>query len=90
IGAEQTVLDLLTPVAQTEGDSILRLSELFRDGLDHTAIVMVTGPDGPASVLPRGDSMSIVRVGQDAALVPGIALAVDDAATFAQKWRPWR
>lgn len=90
IGAEQTVLDLLTPVEQSEGDAILRLPELFRDGLDHTAIVMVTGPDGPASVLPRGDSMSVVRVGRDAALAPGIALAVDDAETFAQKWRPWR
>ncbi|MEZ5297881.1 MAG: DUF58 domain-containing protein [Ilumatobacteraceae bacterium] len=90
IGVEQTVLDLLTPVGQSDPDDVLRLAELFRDGLDHTAIVMVTGPDGPASVLPRGDSVSVVRVGADAALAPGIALAVDDAETFARKWRPWR
>ena len=90
IGVEQTVLDLLTPVTQSEGESVLRLPELFRDGLDHTAIVMVTGPEGPASVLPRGDTVSVVRVGRDAALAPGIALAVDDAETFARKWRPWR
>ncbi|MAT03967.1 MAG: hypothetical protein CL424_02855 [Acidimicrobiaceae bacterium] len=90
LGAEQTVLDLLTPVGQSEGDATLRLAELFREGLDHTAIVMVTGPDGPASVLRRSESMSVVRVGRDAALAPGIALAVDDAETFARRWRPWR
>ena len=90
IGAEQTVLDLLTPATRTEHDSTLGLAELFRDGLDHTAIVMITGPDGPASVLPRSEAMSVVRVGADAALAPGIALAVDDAETFAQRWRPWR
>jgi len=89
IGTEQTVLDLLTPVGQTPGERSMRLAELFRDGLDHTAIVLVTGPNGPLSVLPRGDTMSIVRVGAGAALAPGIALAVEDAESFAQRWRPW-
>jgi hypothetical protein len=83
------VLDLLTPVGQAVDVENMSLAELFRDGLDHTAIVLVTGPDGPATVLPRTDAISVVRVGRDAAIAPGIALAVDDADMFASRWRPW-
>ena len=89
IGSESTVLDLLTPVGQAVDDENTSLAELFSGGLDHTAIVLVTGPAGPATALPRSDAISVVRVGADAAIAPGIALAVDDADTFASRWRPW-
>ena len=89
IGQESTVLDLLTPVEQVPASSSATHSELFRDGLDHTAIVLITGPDGPSTMFARHASMSVVRVGRDAALAPGVALAVDDAETFARRWRPW-
>jgi uncharacterized protein (DUF58 family) len=89
VSAETTVLDLLTPVGQSPASSAASLAELFRDGLDHTAIVMITGPGGPASNLARTNSMSVVRIGRGAVIGPGVALAVDDAEHFAQRWRPW-
>lgn len=89
IAQEQVVLDLLTPVAQAPLHQTETIAGIFRAGLDHTAIVLITGPSGPASPVLNHDSISVVRVGQGAALAPGVALAVDDAATFAQRWRPW-
>jgi uncharacterized protein (DUF58 family) len=86
---EQIVLDMLTPVAQAPRHETETLAGIFRAGLDHTAIVMITGPSGPAVPVVHHDSISVIRVGGGAALAPGIALAVDDAATFAQSWRPW-
>jgi len=90
IDHEPEVLDRLTPVGQVAAGVAIPLSELFAGGLDHTSIVMVTGPHGPASRLARSDAVSVVRIGHGAEAVPGIALAADDAATFAARWRPWR
>lgn len=90
IASEQIVLDLLSPVTQAPLDQTESLAGIFRAGLDHTAIVMVTGPSGPAAPVMNHDSISTVRVGAGAAPANGIALAVDDALTFAQRWRPWR
>lgn len=87
IGREQIVLDLLTPVGQS--DLPLPIAELFRTGLDHTAIVVVTGPRGPASTFARPSAMSIIRVGEGARPAPGVALAVEDALEFVRRWRPW-
>jgi len=89
IAKEQVVLDLLTPVAQAPRHETETLAGIFRAGLDHTAIVMVTGPNGPAAPVLRSDAISVVRVGQGAQKAAGIALAVDDAASFAVRWRPW-
>jgi uncharacterized protein (DUF58 family) len=89
IGREHLVLDLLTPVGQVPRIEAMSLAEIFADGLDHTAIVMITGPDGPTSRLGRRDAASVVRVGRGAVTAPGIALAVEDADAFAQRWRPW-
>lgn len=89
IGRESLVLDLLTPVQPVPASEAMSLAELFRDGLDHTAIVMITGRNGPTSMLGRRDAVSVIRVGHGAVTAPGIALAVDDADSFAQRWRPW-
>jgi len=90
LSSESLVLDLLTPVVQIGADAAMSLAELFRDGFDHTALVMVTGPDGPSRALPFGQVASVIRVGAGASPAPGIAMAVDDAETFSQRWRPWR
>lgn len=90
IADEALVLDLLTPVSQTPDHEAMTVADVFRAGIEHTAIVVITGPHGPHSTTATRDSMSIVRVGHGAELAPGIAHAVDDAETFAQRWRPWR
>ena len=84
------VLDLLTPVHQAAQESVMSLAELFRSGLDHTAIMLVTGPRGPSSTFAHTDQLFVVRVGAEAAKSPGISLAVRDAVEFSQRWRPWR
>lgn len=84
------VLDLLTPVHQASRESVMSLVEIFHSGLDHTAIMLITGPSGPSSTFTHTDRLSIVRVGKDAALSPGVVLAVRDAKAFALRWRPWR
>ncbi len=89
MASEQVVLDLLTPVAQVPIFETESLAGIFRAGLDRTAIVMVTGPGGPATPVIRNDSISVVRVGLGAEAAAGIRLAVDDATTFAQRWQPW-
>ena len=88
IDAEARVLDFLTPIRQESPEGLVSIAELFAGGLDHTSIVMVTGPHGPSTQLTHGDSMSIVRVGDGAEPVVGISLAVTDAGEFARRWRP--
>ena len=44
------VLDMLTPIHQVGPTALMSLPEIFRSGLDHTAIVFVTGPQGPSSL----------------------------------------
>jgi uncharacterized protein (DUF58 family) len=83
------VLDLLTPVHQAGHDGVVSLAEIFHSGLDHTAIMLITGPAGPSSTFTHTDRLSIVRVGKEAALAPGVVLAVHDAQEFAVRWRPW-
>jgi uncharacterized protein (DUF58 family) len=83
------VLDLLTPVHQASNEAVMSLAELFRSGLDHTAIMFVTGPAGPSSTFTHTDRLFVVRVGSEAVTVPGVALAVTDAGEFAHRWRPW-
>lgn len=83
------VLDLLTPVKQVPTDALMSLPEIFRSGLDHTAIVFVTGPRGPSSTFSHTERMSVVRVGAGAQPATGISLAVEDALEFVHRWRPW-
>jgi uncharacterized protein (DUF58 family) len=83
------VLDLLTPVQQVESPALMSLAELFRSGLDHTAFVFVTGPRGPSTTFSHTDRLFVVRVGRGATLAPGVNMAVEDATTFALRWRPW-
>jgi uncharacterized protein (DUF58 family) len=83
------VLDLLTPVHQAEREAVMALAELFRSGLDHTAIMLITGPKGPSSTFAHTDQLFAVRVGAEASKSPGIGLAVRDAVEFSQRWRPW-
>jgi hypothetical protein len=84
------VLDLLTPVHQARREAVVSLVEIFHSGLDHTAIMLITGPDGPSSKFTHTDRLSVVRVGEHAALGPGVVLAVRNAEEFALRWRPWR
>lgn len=83
------VLDMLTPVQQVEATALMSLPEIFRSGLDHTAIVFVTGPLGPSSTFTHTDRLSVVRVGAGATAGAGITLAVSDALEFVQRWKPW-
>ena len=84
------VLDLLTPVHQATPGAVVPLAEIFHSGLDHTAIMLITGPKGPSSTFAHTDRLSVVRVGEEATLAVGIVLAVRDAHEFALRWRPWR
>lgn len=86
---ETQVLDLLTPVRQCERDQSFALAEVFHGGIDHTVIVLVTGPTGPSTTLLRSDKLSVVRVGEGAQRASGVVLAATDAADFVQRWRPW-
>jgi uncharacterized protein (DUF58 family) len=83
------VLDLLTPVMPAAAGSLLSLAEIFRSGLDHTAIVFITGPEGPSSTLTHTDRLTVVRVGRGATGGTGVSLAVEDALEFVNRWRPW-
>jgi uncharacterized protein (DUF58 family) len=87
---ETQVLDLLTPVHQVPRDAVASLVEIFHSGLDHTAIMLITGPNGPSSTFSHTDRLSVVRIGKTAAVVPGVVLAVADAKEFALRWRPWQ
>jgi uncharacterized protein (DUF58 family) len=87
---EVQVLDMLTMVRQAEPTALASLAELFRSGLDHTAVILVTGPHGPSTSFSHTDRLYTARVGRGSALAPGINLAAADAAEFAVRWRPWR
>ena len=83
------VLDLLTPVRQCDETTALALAEVFHGGLDHTTIVLVTGPLGPSTTLPWADKLTVIRIGAGAASGVGISMAASDAVEFVQRWRPW-
>jgi uncharacterized protein (DUF58 family) len=86
---EAQVLDLLTPVQQSDADDLLAVPSLFVGGIDQSAVIVVTGPAGPSSQLHATDRAMAVRIGAGATAAPGIALAVEDAREFVQQWRPW-
>jgi uncharacterized protein (DUF58 family) len=89
LSRDTQVLDLLTPVNQAPDSGVMSLAEIFRSGLDHSAIILVTGPDGPSSAFVHADRLFVVRIGQKASAA-GVALAAADAAAFSLKWRPWQ
>lgn len=89
IERETRILDLLTPVAQVDDVHHMSLVEIFHAGIDHTMIMFVTGPAGPSTTLAHSDRIATVRVGRGATTGRGVLLAVDDAVTFAERWRPW-
>jgi uncharacterized protein (DUF58 family) len=89
IDQETVVLDLLTPVTQAPLLATMSLAELFANGIDRGAVVMITGPSGPGALSIRHPEISIIRVGSGAVLAPSIALAVETAIEFAERWRPW-
>jgi uncharacterized protein (DUF58 family) len=86
---EAQVLDLLTPVQQSHGDDLLSVPSLFAGGLEQSAVIVVTGPGGPSTQLRESERAVAVRIGAGAQLTTGVVLAVEDAAEFAQRWRPW-
>jgi uncharacterized protein (DUF58 family) len=90
IDQETRILDLLTPVQQVPDEHNMSLAEIFRAGIDHTMIVVVTGPDGPSTTLSHSDRVSVTRVGVGATTGPGVVLAVESATEFARRWRPLR
>jgi uncharacterized protein (DUF58 family) len=86
---EAAVIDLLTPVQQSDEHSLLPVAALFTSGFDQTSIVFVTGPTGPSSRFATSERMSVVRIGRSAVGGPGIVLAAHDAPEFVRRWRAW-
>ena len=86
---EAQVLDLLTPVQQSHGEDLVAVPSLFAGGLERSAVIVVTGPNGPSSQLRESERAVAVRIGHGAQLGTGVVLAVEDASEFAQRWRPW-
>ncbi len=86
---DAAVLDLLTPVQQSDEHSLVPVSSLFAGGFDHTSVVFVTGPTGPSSRFATSERMSVVRVGEGAVGGRGIVLAAGDAREFVRRWRSW-
>jgi uncharacterized protein (DUF58 family) len=86
---DAAVLDLLTPVQQSDGVGLLPVSALFAGGFDQSSIVFVTGPNGPSSRFATSERISIIRVGEGASGGVGIVLAAADALEFVQRWRSW-
>ena len=87
LDAEADVLEFLTPVQRT--DAVGPLAGLFRNGFDHTSVLLVTGPTGPTTQLTAHDRAVTVRVGRDARPMTGVALAAQDAPEFVRRWRSW-
>jgi uncharacterized protein (DUF58 family) len=87
--SDSQVLDLLTPVPQSEPRSLLPVSALFTGGFDQTSVVFVTGPNGPSSRFSTSERMSVVRIGEGATSGIGIVLAANDAREFVRRWRSW-
>ena len=86
---DASVLDLLTPVQQSDEHTLLPVATLFTGGFDQTSVVLVTGPAGPSSRFVTSERMSVVRVGDGAVGGPGIVLAANDAREFVRRWRAW-
>lgn len=87
--SKASILDLLTPVPQSDTDSLLPIAALFTGGFDQTSVVFVTGPQGPSSRFVASERMSVVRIGEGAAPGAGIVLAANDAREFVRRWRTW-
>ncbi len=87
--SDAAVLDLLTPVQQSDDHSLLPISALFTGGFDQTSVVFVTGPGGPSSRFASSERMSVVRIGEGAVGGPGIVIAAHDAREFVRRWRSW-
>jgi uncharacterized protein (DUF58 family) len=86
---DAAVLDLLTPVLQSDDHSLLPVAALFTGGFDQTSVVFVTGPSGPSSRFASSERMSVVRIGVGAVGGPGIVIAANDAREFVRRWRSW-
>lgn len=85
---EAEVLDLLTPVRQTDIEP-LSVGALFTQGFDHTSVLLVTGPKGPSTRLSTNDQMITIRIGDGARSGAGIGVAAQDAPDFVGRWRSW-
>lgn len=86
---DASILDLLTPVQQSDDHSLLPIAALFTGGFDQTSLVLVTGPTGPSSRFATSERMSVVRIGDGAVGGLGIVLAASDALEFVRRWRSW-
>ncbi len=86
---DASVLDLLTPVQQSDPHTLLPVAALFTGGFDQTSVVFVTGPTGPSSRFATSERMSVVRIGDGAIGGLGIVLAATDAQEFVRRWRAW-
>ena len=87
--SEGAVLDFLTPVQQTDREHSYSIAALFAGGLDHTSVVLVSGPDGPSSRFADLDRAVVIRIGDGATGTSGIAVAAQDAAEFVTRWKSW-
>jgi uncharacterized protein (DUF58 family) len=85
--ADSLVLELLTPVQRSSDDDLLSLASLFTGGFEQHSVVLVTGASGPSSRFTASDRLTTVRVGDGAALAPGIAVAAHNAREFVGRWR---
>jgi uncharacterized protein (DUF58 family) len=89
VDRDTRVLDLLTPITQTDPIGSLTMAEIFRGGIDHSLIAFVTGPSGPSTTFAHTEKLSVIRIGREAVAAPGVTIAAKDAAEFVQRWRPW-
>jgi uncharacterized protein (DUF58 family) len=80
------VLDLLTPVEQDSGPSLLAVGSLFTAGLGSEFVVLVTGPRGPSSSLSSDGEHLVVRIGVGAVPYGPSGVAAADASGFAARW----
>jgi uncharacterized protein (DUF58 family) len=86
---DASVLDLLTPVQQSDERTLMPIAALFTGGFDQSSVVFVTGPSGPSSRFATSERTSVVRIGDGALGGPGIVLAAADAREFVRRWRSW-
>jgi uncharacterized protein (DUF58 family) len=91
LGDQGEMLDLLTPLQQGSGTDVLSVPSLFTGGLGGVAVLIVTGPKGPSTVLSHADQISVARVGVGAetAGLSCPAIAANDGAQFAERWAMW-
>ncbi len=87
--SEGQVLDFLTPVQQTKAEHSLNVAALFSGGIDHTSVVLVSGPNGPSSRFANLEQTLVVRIGDGAIATSGIAVAAENAGEFVTRWRTW-